>query len=191
MVPIKVHKGTSRILGCKVEKFPMVYLGHLLGVKRNDQNIWQGALDRCVSRRTPWKKQHLSFGGRFTLVNSVLDGMSTYLMSLFSMPVNVEKRMNSLRSQFSWEGNVDKKRFHLVKWEVVLKDKKGGGLGVRNLKLHSKSLLLKWLWMYNLEGEEIWKKLVNVVYGKEDRWCTINGEVWKNISRLGRLQSIY
>lgn len=50
---------------------------------------------------------------------------------------------------------------------MVLKDKKRAALGVRNLKLHNKSLLLKWLWRYNLEGEEIWKKLINVVYGKE------------------------
>lgn len=45
------------ILGCKVEKFPTVYLGLPLGAKRNNQSTWRVALDRSVSRRTPWKKQ--------------------------------------------------------------------------------------------------------------------------------------
>lgn len=51
----------------------------------------------------------LSFGGRLTLINSVLDGMPMYLMSLFVMPAAVEKKMNSLRNQFLWEGNESKK----------------------------------------------------------------------------------
>lgn len=41
----------------------------------------------------------------------------------------------------------------------VTNEKKGGGLGVRNLKLHNKSLLLEWLWRYNRRGDEIWEKL--------------------------------
>lgn len=97
------------ILDCKVEKFPTSYLGLPLGAKKNDPNIWKGVLDRCASKRIPWKKQYLSFGGRLTLINSVLDGMPTYLMSLFSMPALVEKKMNSLRNQFLWEGNATKR----------------------------------------------------------------------------------
>lgn len=58
---------------------------------------------------------------------------------------------------------------------MVLKNKKRGVLGVRNLKLHNKSLLLKWLWRYSTEGEEIWKKLISVMYGKKDTWRTVNG----------------
>nr|XP_009757737.1 PREDICTED: uncharacterized protein LOC104210521 isoform X2 [Nicotiana sylvestris]XP_016467055.1 PREDICTED: uncharacterized protein LOC107789716 [Nicotiana tabacum] len=61
------------ILGCKVENFPTIYLGFPLGARRNDQSIWQGVLDRCANKLIPWKKQYLSFGGRLTLINSVLD----------------------------------------------------------------------------------------------------------------------
>lgn len=35
-----------------------------------------------------------------------------------------------------------------------------------------------------MEGGEIWKKLINAIYGKKDRWRTINGGVWKNIGIL-------
>lgn len=47
-----------------------------------------------------------------------------------------------------------KRKIHLVNWQVVLKEKKDGGLGVRNLKLHNKGMLFKWIWRYNLDGTE-------------------------------------
>lgn len=77
------------------------------------------------------------------LINSVLDGIPTYLMSLFPIPGSVEKKLNSMRSKFLWEGNSEKKKVHLVKWQEVIKDREVGGLGVKNLKIHNKSLLCK------------------------------------------------
>lgn len=137
------------ILGCKVENFPTVYLGLPLGAKRKKKkSIWQGVIDRCNGKLTPWKKQYLSMGGKLTLINSVLDGIPTYTMSLFRMPASIEKKLDSIRKQFLWDGNSDKKKIHLVKWQVVIEDKKKGGLGVRNLKLHNRSFLFKWLWRY-------------------------------------------
>ncbi|XP_075080447.1 uncharacterized protein LOC142165955 [Nicotiana tabacum] len=53
----------ATILGCKVEKFPTIYLGLPLGARKNDQNMWQGVLDRCANKLVPWKKQYLSMGG--------------------------------------------------------------------------------------------------------------------------------
>lgn len=38
--------------------------------------------------------------GKLTLINGVVDGMPTYLMSLFSMPAAVEKNINSMRNLF-------------------------------------------------------------------------------------------
>lgn len=64
-------------------------------------------------------------GGRLTLIKSVLHGMPTYLLSIFSMPAALEKKMNSIKNRFLWDENEDVKRIHLVKRQVVLRDKKG------------------------------------------------------------------
>lgn len=60
-------------------------------------------------------------------------------MSLFPLPVKVEKRIDALRRNFIWQGNREKKSYHLVKWSTVITPKKRGSLGVRNLKMHNKS----------------------------------------------------
>lgn len=82
------------IMGCKVEKFPTTYLGLPLGAKFKDKSVWNGVIDKCEKILAPWKQQYLSLGGRLTLVNSVLDGIPTYLMSLIPIPASVEKKID-------------------------------------------------------------------------------------------------
>lgn len=57
-----------------------------------------------------------------------------------------------------------------MKWST-LGSSKVGGLGVRNLKLHNKSLLLKWFWMFNDGKEAIWKNVLDMKYGLEGNWA--------------------
>ncbi|KAF3645754.1 putative COP9 signalosome complex subunit 4-like [Capsicum annuum] len=50
-----------------------------------------------------------------------------------------EKKLTHWKSQhLSLGGNEDKKKFHLVKWVVVTKSKKRGGMGIRDMKMHKK-----------------------------------------------------
>lgn len=80
------------------------------------------------------------------MVNSALDGIPTYLMSLIPVPSEVGKKINKLRRDFIWEGNAENRKIHLVNWEKITRCKEegeGGGLGVRDLKVHNKSLSCK------------------------------------------------
>ena len=61
----------------------------------------------------------------------MLDAIPAYMMSVF--PDKVIQRIDALRRNIFWQGNEDKK-FHLVKWEEVIKNKKEWGLGIRNMK---------------------------------------------------------
>lgn len=106
-----------------MEQLTFSYLGLALGAKKNDKKMWEGVLDKCNSKLVPWKRQYLSFGERLTFVNSGLDGIPTYLISLLRMPTKNEKKLNSLRNNLFWEGNADKGKFHLVKWQEVMKEK--------------------------------------------------------------------
>lgn len=135
-------------LGCKLETLPATYLGLPLGEKYNDINIWKGIIEKREKKLSTWKRQYLSFVGRLTLVNNVLDGMSIYLISTIPTPARVEEHLNRIRRNFLWEGNQETKKIHLVKWLKVMFSKEGGGLVVRSLGLHNKSLLFKWHWRF-------------------------------------------
>ena len=161
----------ANILKCKIERLPTVYLGMPLGAKHKAVSIWDDVLRKSERRLALWKSQYLFFGGRVTLINSVLDSLPTYVMSLFLIPGKEVKAIDSLRRNFLWRGNKNEKSYNLVKWMVVQQCKRYGGLGVRNLKVHNNSLLTKWLWRYNLDDQALWKELIQQKYGQKDQWC--------------------
>jgi hypothetical protein len=59
-----------------------------------------------------------------------------------------------------------KKKYNLVKWELICKSKKQGGLGIKDLRRMNISLLCKWWW--RLEKEEgLWQQILNHKYMKD------------------------
>ncbi|KAF3625445.1 putative serine/threonine-protein kinase [Capsicum annuum] len=174
LFPIKeVNNGPTLagILGCGVGNLPTVYLGIPLGNKHKDVEIWDKIIEKTMKRLSQWKAQYLSLGGRITLINSVLDSLPTYVMSLFPVPSSVSKKLNRLRRDFLWKGNKEGGGFNLVKWEVTQLSKNQGGLSIRNLKLHNQCLLMKWLWRFNGEAS-LWKEVISYKYGQESHWVT-------------------
>lgn len=56
------------------------------------------------------------------------------------------QRLGKIQHSFLWNDTIDKKIFHLVKWEVVYNPIALGGLGIQSIKKMKKALLGKWLW---------------------------------------------
>ncbi|WMV41678.1 hypothetical protein MTR67_035063 [Solanum verrucosum] len=162
----------ARVLGGRVGELPTIYLSMPLGGKSKSIGIWNGVIEKCEKKLTNWKSQYLSRGGRLTMVNSVLDAIPAYMMFVFPAPDNVIQRIDALRRSFFWQGNEDKKKFHLVKWEEVIKNKKEGGLGIRNMKKQNKSLMLKWLWKFMTGENMLWREVIRAKYEMENRWMT-------------------
>ena len=139
------------ILGCGVGEFPTTYLGLPLGNTHKDLKIWDNIFEKFEKRLARWKAQYISFGGRHILSNFVLDSLPTYVMSLFTIPAKVVKKLEKLRRDFLWHGCKDNKGYNVVKWATIFHRKDKGGLGIRYLRKHNNSLLMKWLWRYTDE----------------------------------------
>ena len=118
-----------------------------LGANSKSNEIWNNVVEKCEKKLARWKRQYLSLGGRLTLINSVLDSLPTYMMSLFPIPAKIISRLDRIRKKFLWQRNKDRKSYHLVKWESLIIDN-FGGLGIKNLDTHRKALRMKWLWKY-------------------------------------------
>ena len=67
------------------------------------------------------------------------------------------------------QGNEDKKKFHLVKWEEVRRNKKEGKLGIRYMKKQNKSLMLKWLWKFMTRENMLWREVIREIYEMGNR----------------------
>lgn len=72
------------------------------------------------------RKRWYLFGEDLILVESVLDALHTYTMSLFPIPKMVEKRIDKLGYECLWQGDMDKKSFNLFYWKRATNGKKEG-----------------------------------------------------------------
>ncbi|RVX07309.1 putative ribonuclease H protein [Vitis vinifera] len=175
-------------IGCRVGQLPTVYLGLPLGAPNRDVSAWDGVEERTRRRLSLWKRQYLSKGGRLTLIKSTMSSFPLYQMSVFRMPKSVARRIEKLQRDFLWGGANGGTKSHLVKWEAVCVEKEKGGLGLRKISILNKALLGKWIWRFACAKEELWKKVLEAKYGKEEfGWRTrkANGAfgvgVWKEI----------
>lgn len=70
-----------------------------------------------------------------------MNSIPAYLMSQFPLPGKVLKQLDKVRRNFHCEGNSEGHKFYLVKWSNVVRPKLQGGLGIRDLAKHKKSML--------------------------------------------------
>ncbi|WMV32209.1 hypothetical protein MTR67_025594 [Solanum verrucosum] len=178
----------SQILGGAIGTLPSIYLGMPLGDEYRSIDIWNPILEKCEKKLTRWRSQYLSLGGRLTLINSVLDALPTYMLSIFHIPQSVVQRLDKIRRNFLWQGNKERKGFHLVKWKNIIRSKEQGGPGIKNLKYQSKALKVKWLWRYHQEDQVLWYRVIKSKYEQLNTWVTkeVNTpygiSLWKSIS---------
>uniref|UniRef100_A0A1U7V1A2 Uncharacterized protein LOC104212559 n=1 Tax=Nicotiana sylvestris TaxID=4096 RepID=A0A1U7V1A2_NICSY len=179
------------IMGCNPGSFPTTYLGLPLGAKYKSTEIWNAVVEIQFEKKlATWQRQYISLGGRLTLINSVLDSIPTYFMALFPIPAKVQKQLDRIRRNFLWEGNNISHKIHLVKWTKVTLPKALGGLGVKDLALHNKSMLMKWHWRFNQDDAGLWKEVIITKYGRLNHWCTnrirtpYGTGLWKSIHNL-------
>jgi hypothetical protein len=84
-------------------------------------------------------------------------------MSMYLLPKTVIKKMDKTRKRFFF-GKVEiSKKYHLVKWMVITRPKKKGGLRIKDQRRMNLSLLWKWWWKVE-NGEGMWQEIVRRKY---------------------------
>ena len=71
----------------------MTYLGMPLGASHKSPTIWNPILEKIEWKLARWKKMYLSKGGRVMLLKSTLSSLSTYFLSLFTIPTHVANKI--------------------------------------------------------------------------------------------------
>lgn len=76
-----------------------------MGVNYKNASSWANLVDKIWKRLAKWEDKQLSFGGRITLIQSVLLAISIYCLSFYHVPKNILSELVRLqRSFFGGEG---------------------------------------------------------------------------------------
>ena len=122
----------TSVFYCRVSEWLLSNLGLPLGGNPKTIGFWDPVVERISRRLDGWKKAFLSLGGRITLIQSSLSHIPSYFLSLFKIPVSIVSEIGKLQRDFLWFGAGEGKKDHLIRWDVVCKQKE---LGFRKTSL--------------------------------------------------------
>jgi hypothetical protein len=131
------------IFGCPVGEVHFRYLGIPMHHTRLLNKDWKIIEERFERKLSTWKSKMLSYGGRLTLINSVLSNLSMYMISFFAIPKEVLNKLDYFRSRFFWQGDGHKRKYGLTKWNIMCTPRDQGGLGILDLEVQNRNLLSK------------------------------------------------
>ncbi|GJV19940.1 putative RNA-directed DNA polymerase, eukaryota, reverse transcriptase zinc-binding domain protein [Tanacetum coccineum] len=129
-------------IGCQPSQLPCTYLGLPIGANMSRCSNWSPVVDRFQKRLSTWKCKNLSYGGRLTLIKSVLESLGVYFFSTFKAPISIIKKLES-----------------------ILGPRDQGGLNIGSLKVFNQAMLTKWWWRFLLEENALWRKVIVSIHG--------------------------
>lgn len=83
---------------------PITYLGLPLSDHHIGSTGWTPVVERMERRLQGWSSRLLSRGGRLILLRTVLSALPIYYLSILKMPVQVERCIDTIQSNFLWRG---------------------------------------------------------------------------------------
>lgn len=126
-IPEEKVNNLALLLGYKVGTMPFTYLGLPMGTTRPRVVDMAPLVDR-VERRLIASAAFLPYGGRLTMINSVLYAIPTYYMCSLKLPKTVIDAIDTARRNYLWRGsNASVKRKSLASWDKVCRPKDKGG----------------------------------------------------------------
>ncbi|XP_028080976.1 uncharacterized protein LOC114282492 [Camellia sinensis] len=96
----------TEVLNFTYQKLQLKYLGMKLGANPSRRATGKPVVEKFKKKLIGWKRR---------------------------LPRSVAKEIDKIQVAFLWGDSAVKRKVHLVKWKDLTKDKKHGGLGIRNL----------------------------------------------------------
>ncbi|KAL6225674.1 hypothetical protein ACLB2K_004523 [Fragaria x ananassa] len=134
------------LLGIPEGTTPFTYLGVPIFRGKPMVSHFQYIVDKIRLRFSSWKGSLLSMAGRVQLIKSVMASMVVYSFQIYEWPVNLLSRLEVRCRNFLWSGSMDKRGVPLVAWKTCCALMDEGGLGLKQLVVLNRSLLLKKAW---------------------------------------------
>ncbi|XP_071740089.1 uncharacterized protein [Rutidosis leptorrhynchoides] len=89
-----------KYINCSTGTTPFTYLGLPIGVPTSHASSWKPIVEKFDKKLSDWKAKSISFGGRLTLIKSILSSIPLYYFSLFHAPSNILNLLEAKRQIF-------------------------------------------------------------------------------------------
>ena len=145
-----------------------MHLGHPLLISHRDKSkAYEFIYNKFKTKLTLTKANTLNHAGRLTLIQSVFASIPIYYMGNILFTKKFLAKITTIIRTFWWQGvrkGQEKKPIHYRSWEFICKTKKEGGLGIRNLKLVNKGMLINTAWRLVHNSDSFVAKIIKSKY---------------------------
>ncbi|GKD46697.1 hypothetical protein Tco_1271342 [Tanacetum coccineum] len=150
---------------------------------------WNPIINRFHNRLSMWKAKTLSFGGRLTLIKSVLGSLGVYYFSSFKALIFVINKLDTIRRRFFWGVNIEENKIAWIAWDKIMSPLIHGGLSVGSLWTCNQAMLYKWWWRYHVKSDATWCKLIHSIHGvvggfQNPPHSRLHSSPWQQIMKL-------
>ncbi|GAU19427.1 hypothetical protein TSUD_76710 [Trifolium subterraneum] len=112
-----------------------------------------------------WRGRALSNAGKEVMIKSVLQAISSYVMSLFILPSSLIDDIEKMLNAFWWGGGShNNKGIHWLAWDRLACPKAKGGLGFRKFEAFNMATVAKQAWNIIQNSESLAAKLIKARY---------------------------
>lgn len=165
------QRAIKSILQVKKLKKDVVYLGTPMFLLRAPSKSFSYLHEKLEAKLSGWRSKCLSWAGRETLINSVVQTIPNYTMSTFNVPTLVCDKLDSLARKFWWKPKERDGKFLAWKsWEKLCLPKGAGGLGFKKSKDINNALLAKLAWMIASNRESLCMTILRAKYKVKGDW---------------------
>ncbi|XP_075084826.1 uncharacterized protein LOC107774618 [Nicotiana tabacum] len=178
------NQAVGAITGFARGKFPFTYLGYPIFYTRRRKDYYKDLIKKVKAKLHSWKGKLLSFGGKATLISSVLQSMSVHMLSVLDPPKNILEHLHKTFSRFFWSTKEEGRSRHWASWKNLCLPKEERALGFRYLHDVSRALFAKLWWRFRTT-KSLWSNFIWNKYCKKELPTVVHfrggSHVWRQI----------
>ncbi|XP_075087488.1 uncharacterized protein LOC142169519 [Nicotiana tabacum] len=178
------YQAVGAITGFARGKFPFTYLGCPIFYTRRRKDYYEDLMKKVKAKLHSWKGKLLSFGGKATLISSVLQSMPVHMLSVLDPPSSILGHLHKTFVRFFWSTKEEGRSRHWASWQNLCLPKEEGGLGFRSLNDVSKELFAKLWWRFRTT-KSLWSNFMWNKYCKKELPIVVHfrggSHVWRQM----------
>jgi hypothetical protein len=140
------------------------YLGLPVHVGVARGTVFAFLKDRIWKRIQRWKEKLLSWAGKEILIKAVPHAIPTFAMGCFDLTKTLCDQISSMICRYWWNKQEGKRKIHWIWWEQIIKSKKEGGLGFRDIYAFNIAMLAKQGWRLLQNAESLCARVLQAKY---------------------------
>uniref|UniRef100_A0A452Y891 Uncharacterized protein n=1 Tax=Aegilops tauschii subsp. strangulata TaxID=200361 RepID=A0A452Y891_AEGTS len=162
--PVEVQQDVKSVLDITASTFESKYLGLPTPEGRMKDSMFQPIMERFIKRCSDWSERFMSHAAKEVLIKFVLQALPTYCMGFFKMTQGFCERYEKLIRDFWWGDENGHRKVHWMSWERMIKPKRGGGIGFKDMRLFNQALLARQAWRLIQRPNSLCARIVKSKY---------------------------